>query len=118
MKTDLATSVVIAIVGVLIAYFACDFIVQPIQSAQIKSVDTSVSSSVDEPSVEVFNDETLNPTVEVYVGNCTEYNESGECIEGSIIENYDIENTIENEEPIEESIEEQEDVTVEEQETP
>jgi len=79
MKTDLATSIGAAIVGVLIAYFVCNFFVGQIESVTFPAVDSNVSADLIDPSPEVFNYEALNPTVEVYVGNCTQVNEYGEC---------------------------------------
>lgn len=82
MKADLATSIVVAIVGILVSYFACNYFFGPIEPVTVNSVDSSqVNASYDEPNVEVFNYRALNPTVEVYVGNCTELNERGECID-------------------------------------
>ena len=90
MKTDLATSLVIAIVGVVAAYFLCGFLIPKIESARIKTVDSNVSASLEEPNVEVFNYRSINPTVEVYVGQCKEFDDDGNCIDGTIIsENYD-----------------------------
>lgn len=84
MKTDLATSIIAAIAGVFISYFVCNMLTGDIENATVKVVDTTVSADVDEPSPEVFNYKALNPTVEVYVGNCDgQYNEAGECIEGN-----------------------------------
>ena len=84
MKTDLATSIIAAIAGVLISYFVCNMLTGDIESASVKTIDTVVDATVDDPSPEVFNYKALNPTVEVYVGNCEgQYNEAGECIEGN-----------------------------------
>ena len=84
MKADLATSIVAAIAGVLISYFICNMLTGTIENATVKVIDTTVSADVDDPSPEVFNYKALNPTVEVYVGNCSgQYNEAGECIEGN-----------------------------------
>ena len=86
MKTDLASSIGIAIVGVLIAYFVCNLFVGPIDDVSIKTVDSSFSTDIIEPNPEVFNYRAVNPTVEVYVGddeNCTEFDDNGECINGN-----------------------------------
>lgn len=81
MKTDLFSSIGIAIVGLLIAYFVCNLFVGPIEETQVKILKTSVDASVADPDPEVFNYKALNPTVEVYVGDCTEYDSYGECVE-------------------------------------
>ena len=94
MKTDLASSIGVAIAGVVIAYLLCNLIViGPIQESQenatVKTIDSSISIDLAEPNAEIFNYKALNPTVEVYVGNCEEYDEAtGECIDinASVIE--------------------------------
>ena len=75
MKTDLVSSIGVAIAGVLVAYFACNLFTGPIEDVTIKTVDSSFSTDIAEPNPEVFNYRAINPTVEVYVGNddnCTE----------------------------------------------
>ena len=54
-------------------------------------------SQTAEPNVGIFNYKALNPTVEVYVGNCEEYNAVGECVDTNteIIEEDVIEEEIE-----------------------
>lgn len=81
MKTDLATSIIAAIAGVLIAYFVTNLFIGPIEEVTYTTVDTTVNADLAEPDPEVFNYRALNPTVEVYVGECDEYNEFGECVE-------------------------------------
>jgi len=84
MKADLATTIVAAIVGVVASYFVCNLLTGEIENATVKTIETAIDANVDEPSPEVFNYKALNPTVEVYVGNCDgQYNEAGECIEGT-----------------------------------
>ena len=81
MKTDLATSVIAAIAGVLIAYFVTNMFIGPIEDITYTTVDSKVNANLSDPDPEVFNYRALNPTVEVYVGECDEYNKDGECIE-------------------------------------
>jgi len=81
MKTDLATAIGAAIVGLLIAYFVTNYFTGEIPSFTYRTVETEVSSDLEEPNPEVFNYRALNPTVEVYIGSCVEYNSNGECIE-------------------------------------
>ena len=86
MKTDLASSIGIAIAGVLIAYFVCNLFIGPIEDVNIKTVDSSLSTDIADPNPEVFNYRAINPTVEVYVGddeNCAQFDDNGECIDGS-----------------------------------
>lgn len=81
MKNDLATAIAVAIVGFLIAFFAADLLTGDIESYSYETIDESVSIDLTDPNPEVFNYRALNPTVEVYIGSCIEYNSNGECIE-------------------------------------
>ena len=81
MKTDLATAIGAAIVGFILAFFVTNLLTGEIEDFTYKTVETTVTTNLDEPDPEVFNYRALNPTVEVYVGTCTEYDSNGECIE-------------------------------------
>lgn len=70
MKADLATSIVVSIVGIVIAYFVCQLFVGPIENFTFTTIDSEVSTELAEPDSEIFNYKALNPTVEVYVGTC------------------------------------------------
>ena len=82
MKTDFATAIISAIVGVLVAYFLVNgvFLKAP-APITVKSITDPVSSSVSEPNPEIFNYRALNPTVETYV-DCKNYDTSGACLDG------------------------------------
>ena len=104
MKADLATSIAAAIAGVVISFLICNLLFAgAIEEKTVKTVDGNVSVDLADPDAEVFNYKALNPTVEVYVGNCTEVNMYGECVDESsaqieegIIEESTEENTQEN----------------------
>ena len=81
MKSNLATAIIAAVIGVLSAYFICSMLLPPIESVKFKVVDGSVGADVSEPDPEVFNYKALNPTVEVYIGKCTNTDQNGECID-------------------------------------
>ena len=83
MKTDLVTSIIAAIAGSIIAYFVTNIFTPELKDVTIKTLDESVSASLTDPNPEIFNFRAVNPTVEVYVGQCLEYNEQGECIDDS-----------------------------------
>lgn len=85
MKNDLATAIVAAITGVLVAYFVSNMVISNFAKStySVKNVDSSVSTDLADPDKEVFNYKSLNPTVEVYVGNCTNVNMYGECADES-----------------------------------
>lgn len=80
MKTDLVTSIGAAIAGVLISYFVVNIFFGEIEDFTIKSVDPNLTVELAQPDEDIFNFRALNPTVEVYVGECDEYGENGECI--------------------------------------
>jgi hypothetical protein len=83
MKNDLATAIVVAILGVVIAYFGCNMFTGEIEPVSVKTVDSSFSTEIPEPDPELFNYKAINPTVEVYVGeggDCRVYDSNGECI--------------------------------------
>lgn len=84
MKTDLITAIGIAIVGVFVSYFCCSLFFGSDDSFKysFNTVDqSSASTTLADPDVNVFNYRALNPTVEVYVGNCENHNDEGECID-------------------------------------
>lgn len=84
MKTDLATSIITVIAGVIIAYFVTNLFTPTLEDVSFKVLDESVSSTLTDPNNEIFNYRSVNPTVEVFVGKCEEFNEKGECIDGNL----------------------------------
>ena len=81
MKTDLATSVAAAIIGVVAAFLLCNMLVPGAQDVKFSILGSSDSYTLSEPDPEIFNYRAVNPTVEVYVGQCKQYNANGECID-------------------------------------
>lgn len=81
MKNDIALSVIASIIGAVIAYIVTNLFIGPIPDFSYKTIDENIGSQVAEPSEEIFNYKAINPTVEVYVGDCDERDEFGECIE-------------------------------------
>lgn len=81
MKSELATAIGTAIAGTVIAYILCGFLVGEIEPVSFSTVDSSVNANLVDPNPDVFNYKSLNPTVEVYVGNCEEADASGQCVE-------------------------------------
>ena len=82
MKKDLATAVITAIIGVILAYFVVGgvFLKDP-APVVIKTLSTAVDNTVSEPNPEIFNYRAVNPTVEVYI-DCTNYDINGSCLYG------------------------------------
>lgn len=81
MKTDLFTTIIIAIIGVAGAFAITNYLLPAMQDVSYKTVESSVHNGLADPDVDVFNYKAVNPTVEVYVGECNEYNEMGVCVE-------------------------------------
>ena len=70
-KTDIAMIILIAGVGVLIAYFIAvniPFLKVPEDGVKVQTMRT-LSSEVAPPDDSVFNADAINPTVEVVVGS-------------------------------------------------
>lgn len=80
MKTDLATAIIAAIVGVVLSYFLVDgLLLKNPADVVVKKVE-DVTNNVDDPNPEVFNYRAVNPTVETYI-DCKNYDLSGNCLE-------------------------------------
>ena len=68
-KTDIAMIILIAGIGVLIAYFIViniPFLKLPEDGVKVQTID-KLTSDVAEISDEVFNKDAINPTVEVII---------------------------------------------------
>ena len=69
-KSDIAMIILIASISIVVAYFVVKSIPIFQTSSEPKQVSTfqEISSDVDEPDETVFNDDAINPTVEVFIG--------------------------------------------------
>lgn len=69
-KTDIAMIVLIASMSMLLAYFIGKAVVGDVneEAVQVKTIDP-IETEVTEPDETVFNDNAINPTVEVIIGN-------------------------------------------------
>lgn len=97
MKTDLATTILAAAAGFIVAFLAVKFMIPEIAEVSLKELDGEITYQLAEPDVNVFNYRALNPTVEVFVGN---EDNSDEEQEDDIINDMP-DNTLENETPLE-----------------
>lgn len=69
-KTDIAMIILVATIGVIVAYVVAmnlSFLRLPEQGVKVQTV-RRLSADVKQPSEDVFNDQAINPTVEVIVG--------------------------------------------------
>lgn len=93
MKRDLATTIIAAVIGIFTAYFITNLFLPEISNVSVKTLSGNNKYTLSTPSDDVFNYRAVNPTVEVYVGQCTEYNADGICIDdGTSSETEEIEN--------------------------
>ena len=77
-QSDIFSIIIIATVGTIAAYFAVNsFLGDPnLRSVQIKTLE-NISASLSSPDPELFNSGSINPTVEVYVGDCEDIDQNG-----------------------------------------
>ncbi|MBQ3429846.1 hypothetical protein IJG21_00240 [Candidatus Saccharibacteria bacterium] len=77
-KSDLITAALIAIIGTIAAYFLVDSLMgnPEEETVSFKYVGNELTGLA-VPDSEVFNDSAINPTVDVYVGNCVDQNQDG-----------------------------------------
>ncbi|MBR5621111.1 hypothetical protein IKW75_01340, partial [Candidatus Saccharibacteria bacterium] len=81
MKNTLVTATLTAIVCAGIAYFVCGIFLPGVDDVSFPTLSGTTDFTLLEPDAEVFNYRAINPTVEVYVGDCDEYDENGECLD-------------------------------------
>ena len=95
-QSDIFTLILIAGIGTLSAFFVCQTLLgDPNQAkAEFKTIRTLISNELTAPDPEVFNSTAINPTVEVYVGDCEDIDHNGILDEQEIricqCPNYDI----------------------------
>ena len=72
-RTDIAMIVLIAAVSAGIAYFVASSVLGSMteQATKVKTIDP-ITSTVEEPSKKVFNENAINPSVEVNINNTDE----------------------------------------------
>ena len=77
-KSDILTVIMVATVGTVVAAILCNMLLGDPnnKSVTFKNVEV-VEPSLATPDPEVFNVEAINPTVEVYVGNCVDQDQDG-----------------------------------------
>ena len=77
-QSDIFTIIIVATVGTVVAAILCNMILGDPNSKSVTFKNIAVvESSLTEPDPEVFNIEAINPTVEVYVGNCVDQDQDG-----------------------------------------
>lgn len=78
-QSDIFTLVLIAGIGTLAAFFMCNAIMGDPDEAKVEFTRLSnvISANLAAPNPEIFNDVAINPTIEVYVGDCEDINRNG-----------------------------------------
>lgn len=70
-NSDIAMIILVASISVVVSYFLGNAILgDPNDRVENISYMNKIDSGIQEPDIETFNAYALNPTVEVYVGNC------------------------------------------------
>ena len=79
-NTEVAMIILVASISVVVSYFLGNVILgDPSERVETLSYMNMIDEGIQEPDIETFNPYALNPTVEVYVGNCgplEEWNEA------------------------------------------
>lgn len=78
-QSDIITLILIASIGTVAAFFVCNAIMGDPDKAstKFKSISTVISKDLVDPDPEIFNSVAVNPTVEVYVGDCEDIDHNG-----------------------------------------
>lgn len=78
-QSDIFTLVMIAVIGTMGAFFACNALMGDPSTASVKfkTVNRVVTSELVSPDPEIFNSISINPTIEVYVGDCEDIDQNG-----------------------------------------
>ncbi|MBQ3310412.1 hypothetical protein IJG73_03170 [Candidatus Saccharibacteria bacterium] len=77
-KSDIITVILIASIGTIIAAFMTNMILgNPDERSVSFNTIAEIEPSLDEPDPEMFNVTAINPTVEVYVGDCQDIDQNG-----------------------------------------
>lgn len=77
-QSDLITIIIMGVSGVLVSFFAVNAILgnPSDKTKEIKNIEV-VSADLAEPDPEIFNEDAINPTIEVYVGDCQDIDQNG-----------------------------------------
>lgn len=78
-RSDIYSLILIAGIGTFAAFLACNAILGDPNEAKIeyKTVSKVLTNELAVPNEEVFNDTAINPTIEVYVGDCEDIDQNG-----------------------------------------
>lgn len=79
MKSDdIVSIIIVAVIGAVTATFSINSLLGDIDKKSVSfRVPNQITTELTDPDPEVFNLEAINPTVEVYVGNCKDDDHDG-----------------------------------------
>ncbi len=75
-QSDIFTVVLVASIGTIAAFIILNMFLKVPESAKVKTIDV-IESSLAQPDPEMYNIDAINPTVEVYVGDCQDADQNG-----------------------------------------
>lgn len=85
-QSDIFTVIIVATAGTVIAAILCNlFLGDPNDKFVTFKTVQVVEATLAQPDPEVFNPEAINPTVEVFVGDCEDVDQDGELNEAELI---------------------------------
>ena len=78
-QSDIFTLILVAGIGSLASFFLCNAILGDPDEASVEFTRLSqvISADLPEPDPEIFNSTAINPTIEVYVGDCEDIDQNG-----------------------------------------
>lgn len=77
-QSDIFSIIIIAAVGTLFSYFLVNSLLGDpnLEIVNVKTIQ-EISPAIDTPDSELFNPDAINPTVEVFVGECEDIDQNG-----------------------------------------
>jgi hypothetical protein len=77
-QSDIFSIIIIAAAGTLFSYFLVNSLLGDpnLEIVNVKTIQ-EISPAIDAPDSELFNPEAINPTVEVFVGECEDIDQNG-----------------------------------------
>ena len=76
-QSDLLSIVAIAVFGFIVSYLVVGMFMNPDDAKVTYKKVSPIDATVQMPSPDLFNVNAINPTVEVYIGNCIDIDQDG-----------------------------------------
>lgn len=112
-KSDIISIILVAMIGTFASWFVVNLIMGNPDEAKASFKDIEVvTADLAEPNPEVFNADAINPTIEVYVGDCEDVDQDGMLSQAELVacgraDSLDNSGNIEGEEESEEKEDEE-----------